>query len=167
MEFDSIPVLRAAHISEAATIASASRLHVEYGLRWRWTPSRIRQQIRDPDTMVLVATVRGDIAGFALMHFGEQRAHLQLLAVLPVYRRCGIGTSLLHWLEKSCVTAGIQHIRLEVRSRNQAAQEFYARGGYRCLGQISGYYDGREAASVMARQLLSTAESGRQSGPAG
>jgi ribosomal-protein-alanine N-acetyltransferase len=157
MKSDSTTVYRAAHISEATIIASASRLNVEYGLRWRWTPSRVRQQILDPDTMVLVGTVGGEIAGFAIMAFGEQRAHLLLFGVLPAFRRRGIGTSLLRWLEKSCVTAGVQNIRLEVRSANQGARDFYSRAGYRYLGQISGYYDGRESASVMARQLFATA----------
>ncbi|MDH4047042.1 MAG: GNAT family N-acetyltransferase [Gammaproteobacteria bacterium] len=150
------PVIRAAHISEAALIASASRLHVEYGLQWRWTPSRIRQQIRDPETMVLIASVRGDIAGFAIMHFGDERAHLLLLAVLPQHRRRGIGSAMLRWLEESCKTAGIRHVRLEVRSANRGARDFYARAGYRYLGQISAYYDGRESAAVMARQLFVT-----------
>jgi ribosomal-protein-alanine N-acetyltransferase len=153
MTATSTPVYRAAHVSEALAIASASRLHVEYGLRWRWTPARVRQEIRDPDTMVLVATVDGDLAGFAIMHFGDDRAHLQLLAVLPHYRRNGIGAALLRWLEQSCMTAGIQNIRLEVRSANHAAREFYAHAGYRYLGQIGGYYDGVEAASVMTREL--------------
>jgi [ribosomal protein S18]-alanine N-acetyltransferase len=157
MDAESTTVYRAAHISEAATIAAGSRLHVEYGLRWRWIPARVRQQIRDPDTMVLVATRHGEIAGFAIMHFGEQRAHLLLLAVLPAFRRAGIGTSLLQWLEQSCVTAGVQSVRLEVRSSNRAARNFYARAGYSCLGQISAYYDGREAASVMVRQLFQPA----------
>jgi ribosomal-protein-alanine N-acetyltransferase len=107
--------------------------------------------------MVLVATVRGDLAGFAIMQFGDDRAHLQLLAVLPPYRRAGIGTGLLAWLEKSCVTAGLQQIRLEVRSANHAAREFYVRAGYKYLGHIGGYYDGLEAASVMARELFPAA----------
>ncbi len=154
MNSTSTPVYRAAHVSEAPAIASASRLHVEYGLRWRWTPARVQQEILDPDTMALVASVRGDLAGFAIMHFGDERAHLQLLAVLPPYRRAGIGTALLAWLEKSCVTAGIQQVRLEVRSANRAAWEFYVRAGYKYLGQIGGYYDGLEAASVMARELF-------------
>jgi ribosomal-protein-alanine N-acetyltransferase len=135
-------------------IASASRLHVEYGLRWRWTPEKIRQQIRDPDTMVLVASVRGEIAGFAIMSFGEERAHLLLLAVMPVHRRKGIGTAMLRWLEESCVTAGIRQVKLELRSANRVAREFYVRAGYHYLGQVSGYYDGREAASIMARDLF-------------
>ena len=157
MNSTSTPVYRAAHVSEAPAIAAASRLHVEYGLRWRWTPTRVRQEILDPDTMVLVSSLRGDLAGFAIMHFGDERAHLQLLAVLPPYRRTGIGTAMLAWLEKSCVTAGIQQIRLEVRSANRAAREFYVRAGYKYLGQIGGYYDGHEAASVMARELYPAA----------
>lgn len=154
MRADLKPVLRAAHVSEAMDIASASRLHVEYGLRWRWTPEKIRQQIRDPDTMVLVASVRGEIAGFAIMNFGEERAHLLLLAVLPVHRRKGIGMAMLRWLEASCVTAGIRQVKLELRSGNRIARDFYVRAGYRYLGQVSGYYDGREAASIMAHDLV-------------
>lgn len=130
-----------------------SRLHVEHGLRWRWTPSRVQKQIRDPDTMTLVASVDGDFAGFAIMHFGEVRARLILLAVAPRHQRSGIATSLLEWLEKSCVTAGIQEIRLEVRAGNRRARRFYCNRGFRTCGQVAGYYDGRESAVLMSRLL--------------
>ena len=153
MRIDATPVYRAAHISEAAELASLSRLHIEHGLKWRWTPARVRAAIRDAETMVLVASFRGEIAGFAVMKFGEERAHLLLLAVLPAYRRCGIGSSLLQWLEKSCLTAGIRHVGLEVRAGNRVAREFYARAGYRYMGHVSGYYDRREAAAVMGKEL--------------
>lgn len=153
MTAESSVLLRPAHRSEARTIASMSRLHVEHGLRWRWTPSRVQKQIRDPDTMTLVASVDGDLAGFAIMYFGEVRARLVLLAVAPRYRCSGIASSLLRWLEKSCVTAGIQEIRLEVRAGNRQAQQFYRNRGFRVCGQIAGYYDGREAAVLMTRSL--------------
>lgn len=145
--------LRAAHQSEAAAIAALSRLHVEHGLRWRWTPARVRRQMRDPDTMTLVASVDGHLAGFAIMHFGEVRARLVLLAVDALHRRGGIGSSLLDWLEKSCVTAGIQEIRLEVRAGNTGAQQFYLGHGFRVAGRIAGYYDGKESALLMAKAL--------------
>src|SRR5690606_20819318 len=121
---------RAAHRSEAAAIAEMSRLHIEHGLRWRWTPARVRKQIDDPETMVLVASLDGELAGFAIMQFGELDAHLFLLAVAPHLRRTGIGRSLLEWLEKSCRTAGIRNIRLEVRWGNRAARFFYLDHGY-------------------------------------
>lgn len=145
--------LRAAHSSEARAIASLSRLHIEYGLNWRWTPAKVKRQIMDKDTMVLVASRDGVIAGFAIMKFGDDQAHLFLLAVRPDFRRTGIGRSMMEWLEKSCRTAGIQAIRLEVRASNRGARLFYWQLGYRFLGQFGNYYDGHEAAVVMARSL--------------
>ncbi len=145
--------LRAAHPSEARTIASMSRLHVEYGLNWRWTPAKVRHHIKDEDTMVLLAHRDGVIAGFAIMRFGDDLAHLFLLAVKPEYRRTGIGQSMMEWLEKSCRTAGIQQVRLEVRASNRGAMEFYRNLGYRFVGKVAGYYDQRESAAIMARSM--------------
>lgn len=103
--------------------------------------------------MALVASVAGQFAGFAIMHFGDLRAHLVLLAVEPRFRKAGIGSALLRWLEASCVTAGIQDIRLEVRAGNQLAQMFYRKRDFKVTGRIPGYYDRREAAVVMERKL--------------
>ena len=154
MSTDKQLLLRAAHPSEGAAIASMSRLQVEYGLNWRWTPARIRRQIADPDTMVLVATRAGVLIGFAIMNFGDQHAHLYLLAVEPQHRRSGAGTAMVAWLEKSCRTAGIQSIRLEVRADNKSALAFYRKLGYRYFGRMAGYYERRESAVVMGKFLI-------------
>jgi ribosomal-protein-alanine N-acetyltransferase len=149
--------MRKAHVSEAGRIAAMSRLHIEHGLNWRWTPQKVRRHIRDAETMVLVASIEGEIAGFAIMRFGDNKAHLYLLAVEPKMQRRGIGRSMLEWLEQSCVTAGISHVRLELRKSNRAARAFYASLGYRYIGEVGGYYDKREAAVIMARSLYSAA----------
>ncbi len=130
-----------------------SRLHIEYGLNWRWTPAKVRRHVRDKETMVLIASNEGSIAGFAIMRFGDDQAHLFLLAVQPEYRRSGLGRSMMQWLEKSCRTAGIQTVRLEVRVSNKAALRFYRKLGYRVIARVAGYYDRREAAAIMARNL--------------
>jgi len=103
--------------------------------------------------MVLIASKEGTIAGFAIMRFGDNQAHLFLLAVQPEYRRTGIGQSMMQWLEKSCRTAGIQAVRLEVRASNRVAMRFYRSLGYRFLGRVAGYYDRREAAAILAKSL--------------
>lgn len=144
---------RAAHRSEAAAIAGLSRLQVEYGLRWRWTPARIRSKIDDPDTMVLVASEGGAIIGFAVMAFGDDSAHLLLLAVDPAKRRRGVGRALVEWLEKSCRTAGIRRVQLEVRSGNRSARRFYHALGYRYLGQLPAYYDNKESATILGKHF--------------
>jgi ribosomal-protein-alanine N-acetyltransferase len=145
--------LRLARTADASSIANLSRDLIEYGLRWRWTAERVAASIRAPNVNVLVAWMDKDIAGFAIMRYGEDDAHLDLLAVAPPYRRAGIGRRLLEWLEKCAVVAGIFNVALEVRAENQEAQLFYNRMGYRTLVQLPGYYQGVEAGLRMGRDL--------------
>jgi ribosomal-protein-alanine N-acetyltransferase len=150
---DSKLSLRLARPADATIIANLSRDLIEYGLRWRWTAVRVAASIREPDVNVLVACCDARIAGFAIMRYGEDDAHLDLLAVTPPYRRTGIGRQLLEWLEKCAVVAGIFTVALEVRAENEGAQCFYERLGYRTLAQLPGYYQGVEAALRMSRDL--------------
>ena len=145
--------LRLARPADAAAIARLSRHQIEYGLRWRWTPMRVAASIRAPDVNVLVACVGGKIVGFAIMRYGDDKAHLDLLAVAPSYRRLGIGRQLIQWLEKCAVVAGIFSSALEVRAGNEGAQLFYERLGYRTLARLPSYYQGTEAALRMGRDL--------------
>ena len=146
-------ILRAAHICEAAEIASMSRQQVEYGLNWRWTPARVKRSIKDPETMVLISSKGGVMQGFAIMKFADETAHLMLFAVQPKMRRSGVGTAMLEWLEKSCVTAGIQLVRLEVRVSNKPARKFYEQMGYQLIGKLAAYYDKTETAVVMGKSF--------------
>jgi [ribosomal protein S18]-alanine N-acetyltransferase len=145
--------LRLARPAEAAAIANLSRDLIEYGLQWRWTSERVSASIRAPNVNVLVARVHENIAGFAIMRYGDDDAHLDLLAVAPPYRRAGVGRQLLQWLEKCAVVAGIFSVGLEVRADNEGAQLFYKRMGYRPLAHLPGYYQGIEAALRMGRDL--------------
>ncbi len=153
MNVDESLILRAAHVSEARAIASMSRLLVEHGLNWRWTPARVKKSIKDKETMVLVASIDGLMSGFAIMKFRDEESHLFLLAVATRMQRTGIGRALLAWLEKSCRTAGMRQIRVEVRANNRQARTFYERSGFRFIGQVAGYYDKREPAVVMVKSL--------------
>ena len=145
--------LRLARPADATTIANLSRDLIEYGLRWRWTPMRVAASIRAPEVNVLVARIHENIAGFGVMRYGDEDAHLDLLAVAPSYRRAGVGRQLLEWLEKCAVVAGIFSVALEVRAGNEEAQLFYKRLGYRTFVQLPGYYQGIEAALRMGRDL--------------
>ena len=99
-----------------------------------------------PDPALSVRAVRAYRAAL-------RGAHLVLLAVEPRYRKTGVGGAMLKWLERTCITAGIQDIRLEVRAGNQLAQKFYRNRDFTITGRIPGYYDRREAAVVMERKL--------------
>ncbi len=145
--------LKLARLNEATRIALMSRESIEYGLPWSWGPARVARQIRNPDTVVVTAWVGQPLVGFAIMHFSDDSAHLNLLAVDPVYRRLGIGRHLMEWLEESARVAGTFVISLEVRARNRGARMFYRKLGYSEVMRIPRYYCGREAAIRMARDL--------------
>jgi [ribosomal protein S18]-alanine N-acetyltransferase len=145
--------LRLARPPDAAPIAILSRDLIEYGLQWRWTTERVAASIRAANVNVLVARIQENIAGFGIMRYGDDDAHLDLLAVAPLYRRLGVGRQLLQWLEKCAVVAGTFNVALEVRAGNEAAQLFYKRMGYRELAHLPGYYQGIEAALRMGRDL--------------
>ena len=145
--------LKLARPADARTIANMSRDLIEYGLRWRWTAKRVEASIRAIDVNVLVARIDDRIIGFGIMRYGDDDAHLDLLAVAPAYRRLGVGRQLLEWLEKCAVVAATFRVALEVRASNDGAQRFYERMGYRALVQIPGYYQGTEAALRMSRDL--------------
>ncbi len=149
--------IRLATVADAAILAVMSRDLIEIGLGWSWTQSRIVRHIKSPESVVIVAHCRSRIAGFAIMRFGEEEAHLDLLAVRPRFRRAGLGRRLVEWLEKSAVVAGISVIYLEVRENNKEALAFYRKLGYRRVTRLSGYYRGRESAICMGRDLWSSA----------
>jgi ribosomal-protein-alanine N-acetyltransferase len=150
-----VPNITLAHPGQARTIAEMSREHIEYGLGWSWTPSRVLKAVHDDATNVAVVEERGAVLGFGIMRYGEQRAHLVLLCVAPAHRKRGLGALLLAWLEKCAATAGLENIQVEARADNPAAIAFYEDQGYRRIGTVPGYYRGEVDAVRLARQLWS------------
>jgi ribosomal protein S18 acetylase RimI-like enzyme len=159
-----------ARSGEAGALARMCRDMIEQGLGWRWQIGAIRSLINDPDTVVLCARRRmaprapldlganthapaTQVAGFGVMHYEMERAHLMLLAVQPNLRRHGIGAHLLHWLERTAVTAGVERISLEVRALNTGARQFYRELGYQEREYLPRYYSGLESAFRMERVL--------------
>ena len=130
-----------------------SRDYIEYDLGWRWTPERIEAALQSPETNLAVACRDNRLVGFGLMQYKDDEAHLVLLAVDADYRRASVATALLSWLEECALVAGIGTVYLEARARNLGARAFYRRLGYREIGLVSGYYQGREDGVRIARDL--------------
>jgi len=139
--------------SDALAIAALSRRTIEQGLDWRWTPHRVMNSMADANTNVVVARRGNDLLGFAIMSYGDDDAHVLLLATQPRCRRQGVGTALLAWLEATARVAGIGTLRLEARSDNAGARAFYRRHAFEEVDRRVGYYQGVEDAVRMAKTL--------------
>ena len=145
--------LEFARPGDARALAAMSRDLIEVGLGWEYRPPRVARMIGDPDAVALVARDGAAVAGFAVMAFGDERAHLALLAVRPAHRRRGIARSLVAWLVESAAVAGAASVHLEVRAGNHAARALYAAAGFTETLRVPGYYGGRETAVRMVRVL--------------
>jgi [ribosomal protein S18]-alanine N-acetyltransferase len=158
--------VRLAEPRDAQPIATMSRDFIEAGLGWKYDSPRVLRAIRDRETAAVVAcegggsvasaskSGRGAINGFAIMEFGEERAHLVLLAVRPAQRRNGIGRHLLEWLLESARCAGIASIHLELRTSNEAARGFYRAMGFYETVLVPGYYRSGEGRKEGALRML-------------
>lgn len=142
-----------ARVADATDIGRMSRDLIETGLPWAWTPRRVAASVRNAQALVIVARDAQRIVGFAIMRYGDDDAHLDLLGVDHDYRRAGLGRRLLEWLEKAGLVAAISAVFLEVRAENLGAQVFYEHLGYRKLALLPNYYQGVESAVRMGREL--------------
>jgi len=146
-------VLGFARRHEAPTLALMARDLIEAGLGWEYRAERITRLIDSRETVALVARDAGDVIGFAVMTFGDERAHLTLLAVSPTYQRRGIARRMLAWLLESACVAGISSLHVELRAGNTAARRLYRSVGFVETLRLPGYYRGRESALRMIRML--------------
>jgi ribosomal-protein-alanine N-acetyltransferase len=146
-------LLRPARLSDAPAMAAMSRDLIEAGLPWRYTPPRMAALMRDRDNVALLACEGAQRHGLAVMHFGDEHAHLMLLCVQPAQRHRGIGRGLLLWLVESARVAGVTTIDLELRADNASARAFYQRLGFVETLWLPGYYGSQVAARRMMLRL--------------
>jgi [ribosomal protein S18]-alanine N-acetyltransferase len=150
-------MLRPARAQEAPALAEMSRSLIEGGLGWRYTPPRVAALIGDPETVALVACDGGHIRGFAIMQFGDERAHLTLLCVQPAQQRQSVGRRLIEWPLASARVAGIASIQVELRADNAGALAFYRRLGFIETQMLPAYCNGQLAARRMLLRLRADA----------
>ena len=103
-----------------------------------------------PDVVRLKAMEDNQMVGFIA---GDPRpsqgfSWIATIAVLPEYRRKGIGRALLHACEAQLRTP---KLRLSVRMTNQSAIALYEQEGYHAMDVWKAYYNDGENAIVMEK----------------
>ena len=120
---------------------------------------------RFPETFV-VAEEDGEVVGYimcrievGLSNFGFggliRKGHIVSVAVLPPYRRKGIGNALVTKAMDGMRLYNAKQCFLEVRTTNEAAINLYKKLGFDVTRTIHGYYADGEDAHVMSRELSS------------
>jgi len=118
---------------------------------------------RFPETFI-VAVENGEVVGYimcriemGLSNFGFggllKKGHIVSVAVLPQYRRKGIGQALIMKGAEGMRLYNAKQCFLEVRVTNTSAIDMYKKLGFEVTRTIRGYYADGEDAYVMSRKL--------------
>ncbi len=106
------------------------------------------------------SSARGhEVVAYAGIWLMVDEAHITTFAVLPDWRRHGIGGRLLVELMRLAADLGARVVTLEVRLCNQPARALYQRFGFRPVGVRPRYYsDNGEDALIMTTTPLRSPE---------
>lgn len=120
-----------------------------------WERHILERDLAEQGTIVYMkALFKGTIVGYGVLERKGALAHLLNLAVLEDYRRQGIASQLMLAFDEIASSAWCcRRMRLEVRSSNRAARDFYARLGFCYAKRIRGYYAGREDALILIARM--------------
>lgn len=119
-----------------------------------WGESTFRGLLRRKDSDLLIAEVKGAVAGYAVFWAVLDQGELGNVAVDEAARGQGIGSKLVEAILERALDRGVREVFLEVRKSNVRAQELYKAFGFDEVGQRRNYYlQPREDAIVMKKEL--------------
>lgn len=123
-----------------------------------WPVYAFRQELEtNRMARYLVVRVGGETVAYAGIWLMVDEAHVTTFAVLPEWRRRGIGARLMLAVLQLAVEMRASVSTLEVRLSNIGARTLYQRFGYRPVGVRPRYYsDNSEDALIMTTDLLSS-----------
>ena len=121
-----------------------------------WTSAQCLGMLSLPGVWLVIASLDGNDAGFALARSTGDEAELLLLATRPAARRRGVAGALLRAIIAEAQNRGVLQLHLEVRAGNDAVR-LYRREGFEKVGERRNYYRGKTGqafdAHTYARKL--------------
>ena len=108
---------------------------------WPWTERSFKHELENDYSINFVVLHYEVIIGYLCAQEILEQAHILKLAVLPEFRRYGIGTALLETLLLTLKQHGLSgKLFLEVRLSNTSAMEFYKKHAFEVLHTRKNYY---------------------------
>jgi ribosomal-protein-alanine N-acetyltransferase len=123
-----------------------------------WSRAMFAAELQKPSSLAIGAYHDGgELVGYAIVSRYVDAWHVMNIAVVPEFRRRGIGRSLLERLFEVTASDPRRGYTLEVRVSNKEAIRLYERLGFQARGVRRGYYtDNREDALIMWREPTPT-----------
>ena len=124
-----------------------------------WSEKSFHDEMKNKLAVYFVAKSDGRCIGYAGFWNVSGEGGITNVAVLPEYRRQGIGCMLIAEMIKTAVKLRLDLLTLEVRKSNIAAQGLYKKYGFDIIGERKRYYsDNGEDAWIMTKTFAENEE---------
>ena len=117
-----------------------------------WSENSIRYELTNPLALWLVAVDGDVVTGYVGSQSVMGEADMMNLAVLPDYRRQGIGEMLVKRLVEELTAKAVSSLTLEVRASNTGAIELYNKLGFNQVGRRPNYYKNPKEDALILRK---------------
>lgn len=124
-----------------------------------WSEKSFHDEMKNKLAIYFVAKAGGRCVGYAGFWNVSGEGGITNVAVLPEYRRQGIGSMLIAEMIKTAVKLKLDLLTLEVRKSNIGAQGLYKKFGFDIIGERKRYYsDNGEDAWIMTKSFAENEE---------
>ena len=113
-----------------------------------------------PRRCYVVGERAGVVVGYAGVDRRGEVADVMTIAVVPEAQGQGLGSLLMDWLIEAARCGGAEHMMLEVRADNTAAQRLYSKMGFVMLTVRRRYYQPGDVDAHIMRLHLEPPSSG-------
>jgi ribosomal protein S18 acetylase RimI-like enzyme len=97
----------------------------------------IGKKLEVGDGLLFVAVAGGKVVGSIMAGYDGHRGWIYSLAVLPDFRRRGLGSRLVQHAEEQLRLLGCPKINLQIMNGNEEVESFYRKLGYEAERRIS------------------------------
>ncbi len=144
-----IETMRQEHIDGLVAIEKAS-------FSKPWTKQGFESELANDTANFLVAVYDNREIGYIGFHVVLDEGDVANIAVLPEYRRCGVGKILLENAVRVCKEKKLAFLSLEVRKSNENAIALYKKFDFEIVGERKNFYTApKEDASIMTLNFTS------------
>lgn len=106
-----------------------------------WSENAILESMQQNNYIFLKAEINDEIVGYIGFYYSFDEGDITNIAVRDIYRRQGIGESLIYALIEECKNRKINSIMLEVRISNDSAINLYRKIGFGEIGIRKKFYE--------------------------
>ena len=117
-----------------------------------WSEKAVTAELSNPLSLWVVAVDGDTVAGYVGSQSVMGEADMMNLAVLPAYRRCGVGKALVSELITKLAEKEVSSLTLEVRASNEPAIRLYAGLGFVQVGRRPNYYSAPKEDALILRK---------------